>query len=1062
MGLILGLDIGVGTVGYGLIDSDKKEVIDAGTRLFPIADVSNNLTRRTMRGSKRLLRRRRHRIDRAKYLLQQNNLFAITNEKNLNPYELRCKGLNEKLTKEELSKALLHIVKRRGISYIDDIDEEIRSNGNLGEVEQLLKRMYVCQMQLNQLEKYNKSNNYKDRVRGVTNALIPTSAYEKECRAILKKQREYYSEITDEVIEDFINILKSKREYFIGPGNEKNRTDYGAYRTNGDTLNNLFEILIGKCTIYKDEYRAPRYSYTAQLFNILNDLNNLTVDNDKLTPKEKKDIIKKVLSSKTVNMMKIISKVTNKPTELVSGYRINREGKPEFHTFSSYRYVINRLKEEGEDVSKINIEIYDEISRILTLETDVSRKRSQLKEKLHNLSDSTIEILAKIKNSYFDGWHSLSIKAMNEIIDDLYETSKNQMEIFTERGMLKNNLDKYQNRRSIPEDVVDTEILSPIAKRSIRQSIKIVNKIREIYGELDSVVIEMAREVTTEASLIQKEQRNNEKEKEEALKSALSELNFNLDSLSSIQKQKIRLWYQQEGRCIYSHKSIKISDLLYNNEIFDIDHIIPKSISFDDSLNNKVLCYSEENRKKDNFTPFRYLSKANGSVTYNDFKSYVVLLYKNNKISSKKKDLLLFEEDIQKIDVIRGFINRNLVDTRYATKVVLNTLQNYYKANDCGTKVYTVKGSFTNSIRRKWELKKDRSLYKNHAEDAIIIASSKLIKLYGYSLYDFVDKLGEEKYRIDNVIKDQEFDKNVYAPSINGLIKQIRNLEYKYSHKVDTKVNRQITDQTIYSTKFVNGEDYIVEKYKDIYGKDGEKLKKLILKSPEKLLVYQNDIKTFNILKRIVEEYPKEKNPFAKYMEEYGQEVRKYSKSNSGPVVKNIKYISKRLGACVDITHKYIDNPDDERTVNSKKVVSLILKPLRIDVYKCGLNYRFAGVYYKDFKFEKGKYLLDLKNYKKELENKKIDDSYEFMFSLYKNDRFNMIYNGVSEKWIFTSIYNNKENKIEVKHINRKADIGERRITRSIGGKVEKMEKINSDVIGNEYVIKKEKLKIEF
>ncbi|MBZ9692414.1 type II CRISPR RNA-guided endonuclease Cas9 [Clostridium sp. M14] len=1081
MGLILGLDIGVGTVGYGLIDSNKQKVISSGTRIFPIADVSNNLTRRTMRGRKRLLRRKTHRIDRVKYLLKNNNLLQLSKNNNYNPYKLRCKGLNEKLNIEELDRVLLHIVKRRGISYIDDIDQEIKENSNLNEVQDKLKELYVCEMQLEKMEKYQKTKNYEDRVRGITNALIPTSAYEKECRAILKKQSEYYEQITNELIEEFIEILKSKREYFVGPGNEKNRSDYGIYRTNGETLKNLFEILVGKCTIYKDEYRAARFSYTAQLFNILNDLNNISIDNEKLTYEQKVKIINKVLSSKTVNMMKIISKVTGKQVELISGYRINKDGKPEFHSFSSYRYVMNKLNDAGEDTSKITSEIYDEISKVLTLETEVSRKKGQLELKVPLLNKDEIKLLSEIKNTYFDGWHSLSIKAMNEIIDELFHTSKNQMEIFTERGMLKSNLEMYKGMKNVPENIIDKEILSPIAKRSIRQSLKIVNRIRDLYGELDSIVVEMAREVTTDPKVIEKEQRGNEKEKEAALNEALSEFSFDINKLSFSQRKKIRLWYQQEGKCVYTHKPIKISDLLYNNEMFDIDHIIPKSISFDDSMSNKILCYSKANRDKGNTTPFRYLSRINGDITYEEFKDFILLLYKNNKINRKKKELLLFEEDIQKIDVIRGFINRNLVDTRYATKVVLNTLQNYFKANNEQTKIYTVKGSFTNSIRKKWELRKNRSLYKNHAEDAIIISATRLIKMYKYSVYDFIDELSEEMYRIDKVIDDKEFDDNAYSPPIKGLVKQIRDFNYKYSYKIDTKVNRQVTDQNIYSTRLIDKNDYIIGKLKDIYGEDGEKLKKFIVKNPEKLLMYKNDIKSFEILKRVVEEYPNEKNPFAKYKEEYGEGMRKYSKNNNGPIIKQIKYVSKKLGACVDITNKYFDKniekikhdtniinktetnfKEIKRTVNHKRVVSLKLKPLRIDVYKNKSSYKFAGVYYKDFKFEKSEYILDLEKYKKELINKKIDKSYEFLFSLYKYDRVNIVYDGKAEEWIFTSINDNNKNTIEIKHVDRKAEKGDNQLIRSIGNKVSNMKKIVSDVLGNEYKIEKEKLKLEF
>ena len=108
----------------------------------------------------------------------------------------------------------------------------------------------------------------------------------------------------------YIKILTDKRLYYVGPGNEKSRTDYGIYRENGETLDNLFDILIGKCTVYPDERRAAKFSYTAQLFDFLNDMNNLSIAGEKLTEDQKRSIYQQIMSSKTVNMMKIIMKVT--------------------------------------------------------------------------------------------------------------------------------------------------------------------------------------------------------------------------------------------------------------------------------------------------------------------------------------------------------------------------------------------------------------------------------------------------------------------------------------------------------------------------------------------------------------------------------------------------------------------------------------------------------------------------------------------------------------------------------------------------------------------------------
>ena len=81
-------------------------------------------------------------------------------------------------------------------------------------------------------------------------------------------------------------------------------------------------------------------------------------------------------------------------------------------------------------------------------------------------------------------------------------------------------------------------------------------------------------------------------------------------------------------------------------------------------------------------------------------------MFKKNKINKTKYELLTFEEDINKYEVRERFINRNLVDTRYASRVILNELQQYMSARDKDTKIHVVRGKFTHQIRKKWGLER--------------------------------------------------------------------------------------------------------------------------------------------------------------------------------------------------------------------------------------------------------------------------------------------------------------------------------------------------------------------
>src|SRR5699024_848896 len=191
---------------------------------------------------------------------------------------------------------------------------------------------------------------------------------------------------------------------------------------------------------------------------------------------------------------------------------------------------------------------------------------------------------------------------------------------------------------------------------------------------------------------------------------------------------KIRLWYQQDGICIYTGKVISMVDLVNYPNKFEIDHIIPKSISLDDGMNNKVLCYHNVNQLKGQKTPFNAFSITTGDINYEEIKARSAKLLKAKKITRIKHDLLTFEEDINKFEVRQKFINRNLNDTRYASRALLNGLQQYMKEKDKNTVIHVVRGKFTHQIRKHWKLIKDRDeSFDHHAVDATIVAASYML-----------------------------------------------------------------------------------------------------------------------------------------------------------------------------------------------------------------------------------------------------------------------------------------------------------------------------------------------
>ena len=1118
-GLVLGLDIGIGSVGVGILKKDTGEIIHTNSRIFPAATADNNVERRNSRQGRRLNRRKKHRVVRFQDLFDDYGLLTDFSKVpiNLNPYRLRVHGLNQQLTNEELFIALKNIVKRRGISYLDDASEDggaVSSDYGkaVEENRKLLAEQTPGQIQLERFEKYGQvrgdftvvENGEKRRLINV----FSTSAYRKEAERILRKQQEFNNQITDEFIEDYLKILTGKRKYYHGPGNEKSRTDYGIYTTkknsegNYITLPNMYDILIGKCTFYPEEYRASKASYTAQEFNLLNDLNNLTVptETNKLSEEQKKTIIEYAKSAKTLGastLLKYITKMIDASVDQIRGYRVDVNNKPEMHTFEVYRKMQSL---ETISVGELSRNILDELAHILTLNTEREGIEEAINTKLRDSfsQDQVLELVQFRKNNsslFSKGWHNFSLKLMMELIPELYETSEEQMAILTRLGKQKFK-ETSKRTKYIDEQEVTEEIYNPVVAKSVRQAIKIINEATKKYGIFDDIVIEMARENNEEDAKKDyiKRQKANHDEKNAAMEKAAFQYNGKKELPDSIfhgHKElatKIRLWHQQGEKCLYTGKNIPISDLIHNQYKYEIDHILPLSLSFDDSLSNKVLVLATSNQEKGQRTPFQALDSMDDAWSYREFKSYV----KDSKLlGNKKKDYLLTEEDISKIEVKQKFIERNLVDTRYSSRVVLNALQDFYKAHKFDTTISVVRGQFTSQLRRKWGLEKSRETYHHHAVDALIIAASSQLRLWekqnnsliSYKEGQFIDSETGEIISLS----DDEYKELVFKAPYDHFVDTLRSKKFEdsilFSYQVDSKYNRKISDATIYATrkakldKDKSEETYVLGKIKDIYSQAGyDAFIKIYNKDKSKFLMYHKDPQTFEeVIEEILRTYPSKElndknkeipcNPFEKYRQENGP-IRKYSKKGNGPEIKSLKYYDNKLGNYIDITPDGSDN----------QVVLQSIAPWRTDVYynhKTG-KYEFLGLKYSDLYFEKGtgKYKISKEKYDNIKKIEGVVETSEFKFTLYKNDLILIkdVEKGQEQLFRFLSRNNKGKHQVQLKPMN-KSDFekGEKLIdifgtvpnstTQCVKGLNKSnisIFKVKTDVLGKKHIIKKE------
>jgi len=499
------------------------------------------------------------------------------------------------------------------------------------------------------------------------------------------------------------------------------------------------------------------------------------------------------------------------------------------------------------------------------------------------------------------------------------------------------------------------------------------------------------------------------------------------------------------------------------------------------------LVLATANQEKGQRTPFQALDSMDDGWSYREFKSYV----KESKLlGNKKKEYLLTEEDISKIEVKQKFIERNLVDTRYSSRVVLNALQDFYKAHKFDTTISVVRGQFTSQLRRKWGLEKSRETYHHHAVDALIIAASSQLRLWkkqnnpliSYKEGQFVDSETGEIISLT----DDEYKELVFKAPYDHFVDTLRSKTFEdsilFSYQVDSKFNRKISDATIYATrkakldKEKSEETYVLGKIKDIYSQAGyDAFIKIYNKDKSKFLMYHKDPQTFEkVIEEILRTYPSKElndknkeipcNPFEKYRQENGP-IRKYSKKSNGPEIKSLKYYDNKLGNHIDITPESSDN----------QVVLQSLKPWRTDVYfnHQTKKYELMGLKYSDLSFEKGsgKYSISNQKYNSIKRIEGIDEQSEFKFTLYKNDLILIkdSENNEQKLFRFNSRNDTAKHYIELKPYDKAKFDGEQELITILGNVAKggrclkglnksniSIFKVKTDVLGNKHFIKKE------
>ena len=754
----IGLDIGITSVGWAVLQNNSngepKRIVDLGVRIFDVAENPKNgdalaAPRRDARTTRRRLRRRRHRLERIKFLLQENGLIEINSfmeryyKGNLpDVYQLRYEGLDRKLKDEELAQVLIHIAKHRGFRSTRKAETKEKEGGAVltatTENQKLMKEkgyrtvgeMFYLDGEFRTdclwnekgyvLTTRNRPDDYKHT--------ILRSMLVEEVHAIFAAQRALGNQKAIEALENaYIEIMTSQRSFDMGPGLQPDGKP-SPYAMEG------FGDRVGKCTFEKEEYRAPKATYTAELFVALQKINHTKLIDEFgtgrfFTEEERKTIIDLLLSSKELKYGTIRKKLNIDPSLKFNSlnYSAKKEGETEEERVRDtekakfagmpWTYEYSKCLKDGTEEMPVGqkADLLDRIGEILTAYKNDDSRSNRLKDL--GLSGEEIDGLLDLSPAKYQ---RVSLKAMRKmqpyLEDGLIYDKACEAAGYDFRALNDGNKKHLLKGEEI--NAIVNDITNPVVKRSVSQTVKVINAIVQKYGSPQAVNIELAREMSKnfqDRKDLEKDMKKRQQENERA-KKAIMELGKQNPTGQDI--LKYRLWKDQEECCLYSGKKIPLEELFEG--WYDIDHILPYSITFDDSYRNKVLVTAQENRQKGNRIPYEYL--GSDQKRWDEFETRVRLFVRDYKKQQKLLKKNFTEEEKQE------FKERNLNDTKYITRVIYNMIrQNLELApfNDTEKKkqVWAVNGAVTSYLRKRWGLmQKDRSTDRHHAMDAVVIA----------------------------------------------------------------------------------------------------------------------------------------------------------------------------------------------------------------------------------------------------------------------------------------------------------------------------------------------------
>ena len=820
---VLGLDLGVGSIGWCLIaldaQGDPAEILGMGSRVVPLnnatdaADFSvgkaftanqERTARRTMRRGFARYQLRRYRLRRELEKVGMLPDAALIQLPLLELWELRERAATagERLTLPELGRVLCHINQKRGYRHVksdaaaivgDEGEKKkdsnsaylagIRANDEKLQDEHKTVGQYFAE-QLRQSQRESPTGGISYRIK---DQIFSRQRYIDEYDQIMAAQRVHYPDI---LTDEFIRMLRDEVIFMQRPLKsckhlvslcefEKQEKVMRVQQDDGKGGRQLVE-----CRVKFGPKVAPKSSPLFQLCRIYEAVNNIRLTRPDgsprdITPEERAKIVahlqssaslsfaalKKLLKEKALIADQLTSKSGLKGNSTRVALAAALQPYPQYHhlldmELETRMMTVQLTDEETGEVTEREVAVVTDsyvrqpLYRLWHIlysieERDAMRRAliTQLGMKEEDLDGGLLDQLYRL-DFVKPGYGNKSAKFICKLLPQLQQ-GLGYSEACAAVGYRHSNSPTSEEitERTLLEKIPllqRNELRQPLVEKILNQMINLVNVLKAEYG-IDEVRVELARELKMsreERERMAEGNRRREKENK-AIAEKIRECGL-FPTKSRI--CKYMLWEEAGEKCLYCGQILTLSQCL-NGDDMEVEHIIPKSVLYDDSYGNKTCACRRCNKEKGNRTALEYIRAKGWEAEY--MERINGLLDKKAISYSKHQRLRWLKEDIPS-----DFLERQLRLTQYISRQAMAILQqgirrvsaseggvtarlrslwgyddilhtlNLDRYDSMGeTERVSWEGETTEKLRIKdWSKRKD---HRHHAIDALVVASTR-------------------------------------------------------------------------------------------------------------------------------------------------------------------------------------------------------------------------------------------------------------------------------------------------------------------------------------------------